>query len=172
MTTCKFCIYIHPVNSKFTTWHLCQVWLKWSQWFWRKRILKLVNVFSQFCYLGKPICTEQTWIPNHPKMICAKFGWNWRSGSEEEDFFVNVFSQVRNYLLLKKERALHLNPFIQGCFVPSLVEIGPVVLENKLTMWKVYENDDDDNDDGQRTHFDQKSSLESDNWLTPYKGIF
>ena len=47
--------------------------------------------------------------------------------------------------------------------MPSLVEIGPVVLEKKTKMWKVYDNDDynDDknNDDGQRTNFDQKSSL-------------
>ena len=35
---------------------------------------------------------------------------------------------------------------IQECFVPSLIEIGPVVLEKKMKMWKVYNND---NDDGQ-----------------------
>ena len=29
--------------------------------------------------------------------------------------------------------------------MPSLVEIGPVILEKKMKMWKVY-NDDDDND--------------------------
>ena len=38
-----------------------------------------------------------------------------------------------NYLPLEKGGALHLNklesPFTQGCIVPSLVEIGPVVLE-------------------------------------------
>ena len=52
-------------------------------------------------------------------------------------------------------------PFTQGCFVPSLVEIGPVVLEKKIHMWKVYDNDNDgnDDDDGQRTNFDQKCSL-------------
>ena len=37
----------------------------------------------------------------------------------------------------------------------GLVEIGPVVLEKKMKI-KVYDN----NDDGQRTNFDQKSSLE------------
>ena len=58
-------------------------------------------------------------------------------------------------------------PFTQGYFVPSLVEIGPVVLEKKMKMWKVYDDDDDNDDnadnddnDGQRTNFDQKSSLE------------
>ena len=58
----------------------------------------------------------------------------------------------------------------------SLVEIGPVVLEKKIKMWKVYENannnannnDNDNNNDnnnnndndGQRTNFDHKSLLE------------
>ena len=41
--------------------------------------------------------------------------------------------------------------------MPSLVEIGPLVLEKKMKMWKVYDYNDDD---GQRTNFDQKSSLE------------
>ena len=44
-------------------------------------------------------------------MLCAKFGWNWPSGSGEEDFFnfVNIFSLFRNYLPLEKGGALHLN---------------------------------------------------------------
>ena len=29
-------------------------------------------------------------------------------------------------------------PFTQGCFGPILVEIGPVILEKKMKMWKVY----------------------------------
>ena len=48
----------------------------------------------------------------------------------------------------------------------SLVEIDQVALEKKMKMWKVYNymyNDDsdaiDDNDDGQRTHFDKKTHL-------------
>ena len=49
--------------------------------------------------------------PLHPRMLCAKFGWNWLSGSGEEDFFnvVNVFSLFNNYLPLEKGGALHLN---------------------------------------------------------------
>ena len=30
--------------------------------------------------------------------------------------------------------------------MPSLVDIGPAVLEKKMKMWKVYDNNDDDND--------------------------
>ena len=46
-------------------------------------------------------------------------------------------------------------PFTQGYFVPSLVEIGPVVLEKKMTMWKVYRQTYI-----RRMTGDQKSSLE------------
>ena len=43
----------------------------------------------------------------------------------------------------------------------SLVEIGQVVLENKMIMWKVYDdNNDNDDNDRQRTNFYQKSSLD------------
>ena len=128
--------------------------------------------------------------PLYPRMLCAKFGWNWPSGSGQEDFlnFLNAFSLFLNYLPLEKIGALHLNkiesplpkdalcqvwlklanwfwkrrffkfpqciftisqlsplwkwwvpsfeqtwiPFTQGCFVPSLVEIGQLVLEKKI----------------------------------------
>ena len=42
-------------------------------------------------------------------------------------------------------------PFTQECFVPSLDEIGPVVLEKKMKMWKVYDDNNDDNDGQQLT---------------------
>ena len=42
--------------------------------------------------------------------------------------------------------------------MPSLVETGLMVLEKKIKMLKVYNNDNDD--DGQRKNCDQKSSLE------------
>ena len=59
--------------------------------------------------------------------------------------FVNVF-----YLLEGKDGTsykLIWIPFTKGCFVPSLVEIVPLVLEKKMKMWKVYDNNDDNNDD-------------------------
>ena len=49
--------------------------------------------------------------------------------------FINVFSLFRNYLPLEKGGVLHLKKlesFTQGCFWPSLVEIGAVVLEKKI----------------------------------------
>ena len=92
-------------------------------------------------------------IPLHPRMVCAKFGWNLTSGSGEEIFlkkillnFDNVFWLFRNYLPLEMGVALHLKKvefsITQWCFVPSLVEIGPVNLEKKMKMWKVYRQTD------------------------------
>ena len=55
-------------------------------------------------------------------------------------------------------------PFIQGYFVPSLVKIGPVVLEKKMKMWKVFRQTDRQTDrltdgrtDRRRTTGNQKS---------------
>ena len=54
----------------------------------------------------------------------------------------------------------NLNPLHPKRFVPSLVEIDPVVLEKKMKMWKVYAKAQEEDDDGQWTNYDQKSSLE------------
>ena len=63
-------------------------------------------------------------------MLCAKFGWNWFSGFEDD--FVNVFSPFHYYLPFEKGGALHLKknliPFTQKCFMQSLVESGSMVL--------------------------------------------
>ena len=52
--------------------------------------------------------------PIHPRMLCAKFGWNWPSGSRGEDFFnfINVISLFHNYLPL--EIWTNLNPLHLG----------------------------------------------------------
>ena len=51
--------------------------------------------------------------------------------------FVNEFQGFRYYFSLENDGALHLNkleclPFTQGCSVPSLIEIDPVIVENKI----------------------------------------
>ena len=70
--------------------------------------------------------------------------------------------QFDNYLPLERGRGSSFEqtwiPFTQGCFEPSLVEIDPVVQEKNMKLWKVYANANDD--DGQRTNFDQKTLLE------------
>ena len=75
--------------------------------------------------------------PRHPKMLCAKFGWNWSSGSGEEDFLISSvyfhyfviispWTRVRPFIWTKLNR---LHPTMHCA---SLVEIGPVVLEKKI----------------------------------------
>ena len=79
-------------------------------------------------------------IPLQPKMFCAKFGWNWPSGSGDEDF--KLRKSIFTILWLSHAPSFeHIwIPFTQGCFVPSLVEIDPVVVEKKTKKWKVYNN--------------------------------
>ena len=54
-----------------------------------------------------------------------------------------IFLLFCNYLPLEKGGALHLKknliPFTQGYFMPSLVEIGPVVLE-KILIFLLFQN--------------------------------
>ena len=62
------------------------------------------SMYFQYFVIISPWKREGPFIltnlnPLHQRMLCAKFGWNWPSGSGEEDFFhfVNVFSLFRNY---------------------------------------------------------------------------
>ena len=57
--------------------------------------------------------------------------------------FINVFSLFRNYLDWKAVWPFIWQiwiPLSKWCFVPSLVEIGLVVLEKKMKIWKIYDN--------------------------------
>ena len=78
--------------------------------------------------------------------------WFWRS-----IFTISQLSSLWKGLGLSFEQTWV--PFTWECFVPSLVEIGTVVLEKKLKMWKIYRWMDR-RMDRQRTTGDQKSSLE------------
>ena len=85
--------------------------------------------------------------PLLPRMICAMFGWNWPNGSGKEDFLISSMYFIYFIIILLGEgRGPSLEqtwiPITQGCFVPSLVEIGQDVLEKKMKMWKVYRRTD------------------------------
>ena len=74
--------------------------------------------------------------PLYPRLLSAKFGWYWPIGSGDRrrfSNFVKLFSLFWNYLPMVKGFGLLIEqiwiPTTQGWFVPSLVEIGPVVLE-------------------------------------------
>ena len=78
-------------------------------------ILKYVNLFwlfQNFSPWKRTLAFHWTNSnPLYPRILCAKFGWNCRTGSGEDDFsnLSNVFSLFRNYLPFKEDRALHLN---------------------------------------------------------------
>ena len=72
-----------------------------------------------------------------PKDAFAKIVWNWPSCSGEDFFnFVNVFSLFLIYPSLGKGQGPSFEkiwiPSTQGCFLPSLVEIGAVVLKRRF----------------------------------------
>ena len=69
--------------------------------------------------------------PPHSRMLCAKIGWNWLSGSEKEFFnFVNAFSLFYNYLPLEKGGALHLNKIESPSLKDALWQVWL-----KLAQW-------------------------------------
>ena len=109
-------LYLNTLESPSSKDALYQVWLKLAQWFWWRGLLNFVEYFCYFVIIspwkrvGPFFWTNLN--PLHPRVLCAKFGWNWLSVSGEEDFnfnFVNVFSPFHNYLPLEKGGALHLN---------------------------------------------------------------
>ena len=73
------------------------LWTKFG-WNWPsgfgEDFFNFVNVFSLFRnYLPLEKGGPFIWTnlnPLHPRMLCAKFGCNWLSGSEEEDFLISL----------------------------------------------------------------------------------
>ena len=127
--------------------HLCQVWLKLAQWFWR-RFLNCLNIILVFLYYlpwEKGVALHLNKLESPPPKDALCQVWLklaqcfWRR-------FLNIFFYIillfRYYLPLEKGRGPSFEqtwiPSTQGCFVPTLVEIGPVVLEKKSKMWKNY----------------------------------
>ena len=47
--------------------------------------------------------------PLHPRMLCAKFGWNWLNGSGEEDFWISSI-YFRYFIIISPWRMV--GPFI------------------------------------------------------------
>ena len=94
------------------------------------------------------------WInlnPLHPRMLCAKFGWNWPSGSGEEDFLIS--SMYFHYFIIMSPWK-RVGPFIWT----NLNPLHPRMLCAKFG-WNSPSGSGEE-DEGQRTNFVQKSSLE------------
>ena len=90
-------------------------------------------IISLYKKVGPIIWTNVN--PHHTRMLCAKFGWNRSNGSGEEDFWISSM-HFCNFVIVSQRQGPSFGqtwiPFTQGCIVPSLVKIGPVVLEKKI----------------------------------------
>ena len=83
--------------------------------------------------------------PLYPRMLCAKFGWNWPSGSGEKDFLISSM-YFRYFIIISpwKRRGPSLEqiwiPFTQGWFVPSssLTQIDSMDLEKIFKFCNVF----------------------------------
>ena len=70
---------------------------KLVQWFWRRRFFKISSMYFQYFVIIFPWKKTGPFVwtnlnPLHPRMLCAKFGWNWPSGSVGNFlYFVDVF---------------------------------------------------------------------------------
>ena len=84
---------------------------------------------------GRGIYFKKLESPSRKNALCQILmklaQWFWRRFLN----FINVFLPFHNYPFLEKFEQTWI-PFTQGYFVTSLVEFGPVVLEEKI--WKVY----------------------------------
>ena len=132
-------LHLNKLESPSPKDALSLVWLKLAQWFWRSRFLNFLNAFLLFHHylpLEKGVALHLTNFHQfHPTMLRAKFGWNWPVVLEKK-FLKNFINVLLLLSPLGKERGgLFYQtwiPFSQGYFVPSLVEIGPVVLDRRF----------------------------------------
>ena len=106
-------------------------------WNWTNRFFNIVDTFL-VCHNYLPLERDKVLQLKklefiHPRMCCVKFGWNWASGSGEY-----LLLMYFCYFLHDPSFEQTWIPYSQGCFVSSLIEIGPVFLEKKLKVSKVY----------------------------------
>ena len=141
-----------------------------GQWFWRRRFLNVINVFSLFRnYLplekGRALYVNKLESLLPKDALCQVWlklaKWFWRRRFFN---FVNVFSLFCNYLPLEKDGALHLNKLVSPLTKDALCQVWL-----KLAQWfwrrrwkckKFTDRQTDGQTDRRRTKGDQKSSLE------------
>ena len=93
---------------------VCQVWLKLTHWFWRRRFLNFVNLLSLFhnnlqLKKGVALHLNKLEFPASKDALCQvwlKLVLWFKSRFLR---FINVFLLLHNYLPLEKGVALHLN---------------------------------------------------------------
>ena len=87
LSCCKFCIYTHPVNSKFTTWHGEHfVWMIW--WF-----VKKTSFLSCTIILGICIKNDTAFVYTNV-FIFGSFGLVWTYFIESFFKTLDLFSEM------------------------------------------------------------------------------
>ena len=136
----KKCVALHFKKNKnyfysLQTRTLCHK----SEWFSRKNVFKFWQKYLHNLSITSISHWKRawpfTWKNESPssKYTLSQFTWNWPNGYR--DFFMIA---IFYYLFFLKGHAWPTwIPFTQECFVPSLIEIGQVVLEN-MTMCQVF----------------------------------
>ena len=84
-------LHLYGLKSPSPKNALCKVWLKLTQWFWRRRFFKISSMYFRYFVIislwkraGPSF--EQTWMnSHHPWMVCVKFGWIWFMGFVEDE---------------------------------------------------------------------------------------
>ena len=127
---------------------LYQDCLKLAQWFWRRRVFNLINVFSLFSnYLprgkGRGPSFEQTWIPFIQECFVLSLVEIGSVVLEKKifKFCQYIFAILLLYVIIFPWKRWDPSfeqtwiPFTQGCFVPSLVEIGQSFWRRRLSRF-------------------------------------
>ena len=127
---------------------MLRVMLKLAQWSLRRWFLNILNrtlLFRYYLPLKKAVALHLNKLESPlPKDVCAKFGWNWPSGSREGDFLKILWIQIYYFAITSTWRRAWpfiwtiLNSLYPSIFLPSLFEIGPVVLERKAFKYFEY----------------------------------
>ena len=105
-------LHLYRLESPSPEMHCAKFGWNWLSGSWEDEFYILSIYFRYFVIIspwkraGPLIWTNLNHL--HTWMHCAKFGWNWASGSGQEVFFniVNFFLLFRNYLSLIKGGAL------------------------------------------------------------------
>ena len=146
-------------NESPSTFAFFQVWLKLDQWFCRTKFLccKFIYFFINYLPFGKGVT-----LIVHQRMLFARFGWNWPSGSGQEEN-VKVYILAERQMTINKWSERLTWAFSSGKlkmtflthFALSLVLV-PMVLEKNTKMGK---DSNKTNDDSQYKNIYQKCSL-------------
>ena len=135
-------LHLNKLQSPSPKDALCQVWLKLAKWFWRRRFLNFVNVFSLF---GNYLSLEKGGVlylnifnnieSPSPEDEDALFQvllklakWFWRRRIFN---FVNVFSLFRNYRRRQRRQRRTTDKFwsekITWAFGSGELKIRPLI---------------------------------------------